>query len=230
MVWGISTMTTQQIIEVLPFILSGAATTLGLTLFAITIGCIGGMLLGMLTCKQINKRIITPLVNFFLIIINGTPISLHLLLAYFFFSTAFDIGAPAFTACLIALGLNAIARFTELLRHEINQIPQGQWETCYLLGYSLKTTLFSIIFPQVMRNFFPTLIGETISILKETYIVSIIGIIELTKAGMGLGTKTQDPLTAYVLTGLVYLAMTLAITKLARRIEHKFSSENTNSK
>lgn len=223
-------MTTQQIIESLPSILSGACITLGLTLFAITIGCIGGMLLAMFTCKHINKRILTPFVNFFLIIINGTPISLHLLLAYFFFSTMFDMGSPAFIACLIALGLNAIARFTELLRHEINQIPPGQWETCYLLGYSLKTTLCSIILPQVMRNFFPTLIGETIAILKETYIVSIIGIVELTKAGMGLGTKTQDPLTAYILTGLVYLAMTLAITKLARKIERKISAENVNSK
>jgi His/Glu/Gln/Arg/opine family amino acid ABC transporter permease subunit len=215
-------MSFDLLLSSLPFIMRGALVTLELTLAAVIIGFIGGVVFGMLTCNNIRARFITPIVDWYIFLIKGTPLSVQLLVAYFVLPEFLPIDISPLMAGVIALGCNAVASFTEIIKHDVDLIPQGQWEACQILGYPLFLTIRAIILPQTLQSSFPTLINETATILKETYIVSIIGAVELTKVAMSLGSRTLDPISSYFLIALIYLFMIWVLSVLARSIEKRF--------
>jgi len=211
-----------KIIAVLPIVAQGACMTIVMTLAIVTIGLIGGFASGFVTCEKIRVRGLTQIIRVLEFIVRGTPIFIQLLIIYFVLPNMLHINISPAIAGVITLSLTAIARFAEIVRHDVDQVPEGQWEACRVLGYSLPLILRSIVLPQVLRSSFASFIGESILLLKETYIVSILGTIELTKVAMNLGSRDLDPLTAYVLIAFVYLAIIGALTYLATFVQARF--------
>lgn len=211
-----------QLVAALPLVMRGAYLTILVTTVAITAGLIGGFICGFISCEKIKLKGLSQIIFVLEFIINGTPVFVQLLIVYFVLPHSLGIDISPAVAGMITLGLNAVTRFTEIIRHDIDHIPDGQWEACKVLGYPLHLILLSVIFPQILRSSLASFISETITILKETYIISILGAVELTKVAMSLGSKDLDPLTSYLFIACVYLVIIGALTYLVTIAENKF--------
>ena len=120
---------------------------------------------------------------------------------------------------ILAFGINSGAYVAEIIRAGVNSIDKGQMEAGYALGLSYKQIIFSIIFPQAIKNVLPALGNEFITLVKETSIGAYIGIVELTKASDIIASRTYDYFFPLMLIALIYLTITFILTKLISRME-----------
>ncbi len=206
-----------------PLLLTGALTTLVVATCALCIGLIGGVIFGFLSCAKYKSWWSIP-INAYVLVIRGTPVTLQILLIYFAVPAAIDINFSPFVAGVITLGINSIAYVAEIMRGAINAMDQGQWDACYVLGLSPMDTIKSIIFPQLFPLVLLPLTNESIALLKETSIVSIIGLLELTRIGMNISAQTLDPIATYSVLALIYLCMTTALSYGSKILEREVVS------
>jgi His/Glu/Gln/Arg/opine family amino acid ABC transporter permease subunit len=209
--------------KALPLFAHGALTTLLLTSCALSIGLMGGIFLGIINSNKLKVPGLSYLITGYIFIIRGTPVYVQVLLAYFALPEIIGVNLSPFWAGVIALGINSIAYVAEIIRGGINSVHEGQWDACHVLCYSKVSTLFSVIIPQALRATAPALTNEIAALIKETSIVSMIGVVELTKVANNLSAQTLDPLSVYTCAGLGYLSMTTVITLIAYYCERKLS-------
>lgn len=203
-----------------PLFMMGIANTLLVTISALCIGLSGGLFFGVLSCNQYWSWWSAP-IRLYVLIIRGTPVCLQLLLIYFALPAATCINLSPLAAGIVTLGINSIAYVTEIIRSGINSVQQGQWDACHVLGLSKLKTLKSIILPQVASLILSPLTNETITLIKETSITSIIGLLELTRIGMNISAKTLDPITTYGTIAITYLIITTVISYCSHIFERK---------
>jgi len=203
-------------------LLYGLCVTMMVALCAIVIGLAGGLLCGLLTSKKLQSKWLANPIGLYVLIVRGTPVYVQVLLMYYALPDLLGINLSPFAAGVIALGCNSIAYVAEIIRGGMNSINQGQWEACYVLGYSTNQALKAIILPQVIKIVLPSLTNELVVLLKETSILSVIGLLEITRVGMNLSAHTLDPLTVYLVIALLYLVMTTGISFAAKKIEKGF--------
>ena len=208
------------IIQSLPLFAVGLVNTVIVAFVALGIGLVGGVLFGLLSCNKYKSRY-TVAINLYVLVIRGTPVCLQLLLIYFALPAAIGINLSPMAAGIITLGINSIAYVTEIIRGGINAINAGQWDASYVLGLSYVDTIKTIIMPQVFKIVLSPLTSESITLLKETSIISIIGLMELTRIGMNISARSLDPIGTYLPIALIYLCMTTVISYGARIIERR---------
>lgn len=208
------------ILHSLPLLLNGLFNTLIVASVGLSIGIIGGIVCGLLSCNKYKSWYTFP-ITIYVLVIQGTPVFLQLLLVYFAVPAAIGINFSALTAGIITLGVNSIAYITEIMRGGINAINNGQWEASYVLGLSTSATIKKIILPQVAPIVFLPLVNESTTLLKETSIMATIGLCELTQIGMNISARTLDPITTYTVIGGIYLVITLIITCCTKFLERK---------
>lgn len=209
------------IIQSLPLFLAGALNTVLVAAVALIIGLAVGILFGIVSCNKYKSWHFWP-IPLYVLVVRGTPVCLQLLLIYFAVPAAIGINFSPFVAGVITLGLNSIAYVTEIIRGGINAINPGQWDASYVLGLSEFQTIKAIILPQVFKIVLLPLTCESIALLKETSIVSIIGLCELTRIGMNISARTLDPISSYLMIALIYFFMTTTISYVAKYIEGRF--------
>ena len=171
---------------------SGSCVTLGAWLFAGTISMMLGTLLGIISCQQIGSRGMIGTIRVYTFITKGIPVYVQILLAYFVLPQLIGINLPAFFAATGALALCSSGYVTEIVRAQINAIPRGQWDACFVLGYSLPQTITRII-------------GELEQLLKSTSLLATIGVTELTRVGMNIISRELNPLPVYLTIAALYL-------------------------
>lgn len=208
-------------------LLYGLCMTMTVALCAIVIGLSGGLLCGLLTSKKLKSKWLASPIGLYVLIVRGTPVYVQVLLMYYALPDLLRINLSPFAAGVIALGCNSIAYIAEIIRGGMNSINQGQWEACYVLGYGTKQALKAIILPQVIKIVLPSLTNELVVLLKETSILSVIGLLEITRIGMNLSAHTLDPLTVYLVIALLYLVMTTGISVIAKKIEKGFEYDKS---
>lgn len=221
----------EDIVETLSFnfkdnmepIFTGLLNTVLITAVAFLMG----LFLGVLTClveglqsKNVFVLIVRKIFKVYVSIFRGTPMMVQLLIIYFVIFSSFS-GNPMYVA-MIAFGLNSGAYISEIIRGGINSVPAGQMEAGRSLGLSYPTVMGKIIFPQAIRNAFPSLGNEFITLIKETSIVGFIGAFDLTLAFRKIANATFDYETVYIVMGVVYFVIVLLITTTLRAIERKF--------
>jgi His/Glu/Gln/Arg/opine family amino acid ABC transporter permease subunit len=211
--------TLSLIMQSWPLLVKATATTIILGTLSCSIGVIGGMALGLLTCKKLWHPIISPLCKAYVLLIRGLPLYLQLLIVYYVLPSVIGLNLSAFAAGVITLGFNSIAYCAETIRSSMNAIAQGQWDACTVLGYTKKQALTGVIVPQMFKAALAPLTNELIVLIKESSIVSVIGLLELTKVGSNLSAKTLDPLTVYGVIALLYLVITTTLSLLSYRLE-----------
>ena len=155
-------------------------------------------------------------------IFRGTPLMLQLWFFYFFFPMEFGITLDAFTTAAITYIFNYAAYFAEIYRGGINSIDRGQYEAAHALGLSKKQTLFDIILPQTMKATFPPIVNEAITLIKDTALVSALGVVDLMKA-TNSAVNRMTSLTPFFYAAIIYLIMTFILTIIAGRLEKHFS-------
>ena len=185
--------------------------------------------------RMSKKKVLSGTVNVFLLIIRGTPLMLQLLVVYFgpglfirfLVNQGYDISFKwnRFVAAIIALSVNYAAYFAEIYRGGIESIPKGQYEASKVLGYTSGQTFFRIILPQVIKRIVPAMGNEVITLVKDTALVSVIGVSEL----LMVAKERQGALFSFVplfIAGVFYFIMNWIVSVIFRKLEKKLSYYN----
>ncbi len=159
-------------------------------------------------------------VSLYVQLFQGTPLLMQLFLAYFGLAL-FGINVPAWLAAGLALTLYTSAFLAEIWRGCVNAVPRGQWEAAASLAMSFGETMRHVIGPQALRIAVPPTVGFLVQVIKGTALASVIGFIELTKAGTMITNATFRPFTVYACVALMYFALCWPISAWSRRLERK---------
>lgn len=197
---------------IMPALLVGARLTVQLALIAVAIGLLIGSFVGI--GRVSGNRVIRTLTGIYVDFIRGTPLLVQLFLVYFGLPSIIGRPIPAFTAAIAAMGINSGAYVAEIVRAGIQSIDKGQMEAARSIGLTYSQSMRYIIFPQAFRRIIPPLGNEFIAMLKETSLVSVIALEDLLRKGQVVITRTFRPFEVYIVVALIYLVMTLAISRL----------------
>ena len=195
-------------------------------MFAVLIGIILGILISLVKnrYKENGKgKILNGIANIYVTIIRGTPAVLQLMILYYVIFKKVDINIVI--VGIISFGLNSAAYVSEIIRAGIDSVDIGQKEAARSLGLNYKQEMFNIILPQAIKNVLPALGNEFITLLKETSVAGYIGIIELIKASDIIASNTYDYFFPLIIVAIIYLILTLGLSKLLGVFERKFKNE-----
>lgn len=208
-----------------PLLFQGAAMTCALWLTASIISLLAGTIAGAVRCLRMRIAYISEFFDLITFVLRGVPFYIQLLIAYFVLPDLLQINVPTFVIASLALGLCSAAYVSQMIRGGLNAIADGQWEAAQALGYSQLATLRFIIIPQVIRAISPSLIGELDQLLKSTSILSTIGVLELTRAGMNIIAREMNPISMYAAIAIIYLAMSTCLNIVGYWLEQRLKIE-----
>jgi len=201
-------------------LLLAARWTVVLSLIAFVGGGVVGMAL--LVLRIAKWRGAERGVSLYVQLFQGTPLLMQLFLTYFGLAL-FGINVSAWVAASLALTLYSSAYLTEIWRGCVNAIPRGQWEASSSLALSLSEQLLHVIGPQALKIAIPPTVGFSVQVIKGTALASVIGFIELTKAGTMITNATFRPFTVYACVALMYFALCFPISAWSRTLERKLN-------
>ncbi len=210
----------------IPLLLEGAAFTLQISSVAMFFAILFGLFIALI--RLYGPPWVRRLALFFVELVRGTPLLIQLFLIYYGLPNI-GIKLDPFTAAIIGLALNYSAYESEVYRAGIRAIPHSQMETALALGFSRWQALFHIIAPQALRVVVPPMTNDFISLLKDSSLVSVITLVELTRIYGQLAASSYDYFGVGILTAILYFLMGLPFVRLSRWVEHKFSHTDEHS-
>lgn len=207
-------------IESIPYLINGAKYTILFSIISIGFGIIIGLFASLM--KVSKNKIVKFIGNAYIEAIRGTPLLLHIMIAYYGLA-AFNIKLNYFTAGVLALSINSGAYCGEIFRAGIESIEKGQMEAARSVGMSYGQAMRYIIIPQAIKRVIPPLTNEFVAMLKDSSLLSIIAVPELLRnARQLMGTKA-NVWSPFLGAALIYLALTLPLTRLASVLERRFA-------
>lgn len=207
--------------EYIDSLLHGFLLTLQISFFAIILGLIIGTIVALVDTSKRTKWTILPkaLCKIYTTIIRGTPMALQLFIMFF---VIFAIrGFPQIIIAILAFGFNSGAYVAEVIRSGIQSVDKGQTEAGLALGLSHATIFRKIVAPQAIKNIIPALGNEIVTVIKETAIVSMVGMYDLNMAAkdIGSGQNMASYIVPMFVAALFYLVTVYLITFIIRHIE-----------
>jgi len=199
-------------------LLLAARWTVALSLIAFVGGGIVGLLL--LVARTTNIRFLQRLVAGYVQVFQGTPLLMQLFLAYFGMAML-GVETSTWLAASVALTLYSSAFLTEIWHGCVKAVPRGQWEAAQSLALNFREQLQYVVLPQAGRLAIAPTVGFLVQIIKGTALASVIGFIELTKAGTMITNATFKPFIVYSCVALMYFALCFPISLYARALERK---------
>lgn len=203
----------------LPDFLIGSWITIKISIISMILGTLIGFIVGVIRASG-SRRIPIFLASIYLEIFRGTPLLIQLFFIYFGLPTI-GISLSPLSASIIGLALNSGAYISEIVRAGIIGVDKGQWEAADALGLNHLQSILYIVLPQATRIILPPLVNAFSSLLKDSSLVSILSIVELSRVGQLIYTKTFQPFEVYTTVGLLYLVMTSLISYLSHLLEKK---------
>lgn len=207
--------------ESLPLLLKGLLLTLELSVISLIIAAVLGLLACL--CGLSKNRVLRGINSVYVAIIRCTPLLVQAFFIYFGITGALGITMTAFVAGVIALSLNAGAYLSEIFRGGIQAVDKGQMEAARSLGLSYGQTMRKVVLPQAVRICIPSVVNQCCITIKDTSIICVIGLAELTWAGKQIIARTYMPFEVWIMVGILYFIVIYAVTIIARRIEKKVS-------
>ncbi len=210
----------------------GIGVTLEVAAVALILGIILGVLVAVVRTTHDQQRpgrhnpvlgFLNGVCQVYTTVIRGTPVMVQLLIMYFviFASTRNQVGVA-----MLTFGINSGAYVSEIIRGGIMSVDQGQTEAGRSLGLPYATTMRFIVIPQAVKNILPALGNELITLLKDTSIVTVIGLRDLTKAAQLVQGKTYQAFMPYVGIALIYLAMVMILSALMGALERRLRASD----
>jgi len=201
------------------------ATGTSLEIFFLTL--VFALPLGLLIAKgrMSKSKIVSALVNIYIMIMRGTPLILQLIFVYFAPYYLFHASYDRFTAVIIAFVINYAAYFAEIYRGGIQSIPKGQYEASSVLGFTKSHTFFRIILPQVVKRIMPAMGNEVITLVKDTALAQTIGVAELFRVAQNASARQFSTAPIFI-AGLFYFIMNGLVSRAFDRIERKLAYYN----
>jgi len=214
-----SPLSFSKIAPSIPFILEGILVTLQFTLISTFFGFIWGILLAL--CKISTIKPLLYFANGYTSIFRGTPLLLQIALIYYATPqlTGYDI--PALLAGVITFTLNSGAYVSETIRGGILAVDKGQIEASLSLGIAYVPMMKDIILPQAVKNILPALVNESIGLLKDSSLVSTIGVVDVLRRAQIVGAEKYIYFEPLLLAGMIYYVMVIGLTWVGGKLEEK---------
>lgn len=214
----------------------GFKNTLIITIVAAIIGVVIGVIVSFVHTLADNARdkhqktfgaaILTALDKFctaYVAVMRGTPLAIQLMIMTFIIMGGFP---NKIIVCCIAFGVNSGAYVSEVIRGGIASVDKGQTEAGRALGLSQITTLRLIVLPQAIKNILPALCNEAIAVLKETSIVGLVSVVDLTRAGDLIRSRTMSPYFTLISVAIVYFILVYGLSKAVNRLERRLAQSD----
>ncbi len=207
--------------------LKGLATTLEMTIFALILGVLLGLLVAVIRTAHDQQRlgrknpvlgILNVLCSLYTTVIRGTPMMVQLLIWGF---VIFSSSRNKVLVGIIGLGINSGAYVAEIIRGGLMSVDMGQTEAGRSLGLNYFDTMRFIVIPQAFKNILPSLANEFITLFKDTSLVNVIGAAELTYYAMRIGGKTFEYMAPLVGSAIMYLVIVIVFTWLQSKLERR---------
>jgi glutamine transport system permease protein len=208
------------IIEILPMLWDGLQLTAYITAVGLLFGFILGLIIALLRLSPIAplKWIAIWFINF----VRGTPFLVQLFFIYFGLNSLDFISLQPINAGIIGIAINAGAYIAEIVRAGIQSIDKGQTEAARTLGLSSGQTMRYIILPQALRRMLPAFVNQAIISLKDTSLLSVISVAELTQRGQTAVSATFEAFKIWGVVALMYFILIYLLTKLGDYIERRY--------
>ena len=206
-------------------IFEGLGNTVKITMGALVIGVIIGLIIAVVKYMAEDSRGLKPLAavcDIYVNVIRGIPVTVLLLIFYYLIMRSSTNGVLVAT---ITFGINSGAYMAELIRSGINAVDKGQMEAGRCLGLSRLQTMRKIILPQAVRYVLPAVGNEFIALLKETSVAGYVAVVDLTRAGNLVRNNTFDAFNPLMVIALTYLIMVLGLTWLLGKAEKYMAKE-----
>ena len=207
-------------------ILEGLGTTVKITMGALVIGVIIGLIITLIKYFAEDSRVLRPfgkLCDLYVTVIRGIPVTVLLMIFYYLIMVTSTNGVLVAT---ITFGINSGAYMAELIRSGINAVDRGQMEAGRSLGLSKMQTMRRIILPQAVRYVLPAVGNEFIALLKETSVAGSVAVVALTRAGNLVRNNTHDMFNPLMLIALMYLLMVVLLTKALGILERRLAKSD----
>lgn len=201
-------------------LIEGLFVTIKISLLAL----VATLLIGLATALLRNSNSIVgrTIASSYVELIRNTPLLVQIYLLYFVFGPV--LGLERFSTAVLALALFQGAYTAEIFRAGLNSIAKGQFEAAQSLGLSRTFTFWDIVLPQVIQRTLPPLTNEVISLIKNSSIVSVMAIFDLTTEARNIVSETAMPFEIWFSVALIYLALTLSLSAIAAWLEHKLGA------
>lgn len=203
------------------YIVTGLKNTFIVTTFAVLLGIFLGFLVAIIrsTSDKTGKlKFLDFLCRIYLTVIRGTPAMIQLLIM--FYVVFVDYNNKVLVA-VVTFGINSGAYVAEIVRSGIMSIDNGQFEAGRSLGFTYTKTMWFIVMPQAFKNMLPALINEFIVLLKETSICGTIGLMELTRGGDIIRSRTYEAFLPLIAVAIIYLVIVMGLTYILGKVERR---------
>lgn len=203
----------------MPAFMKGLGNTLLYTIASLLIAFVLGLIFG--SMKVSHNKILRGIATVFVDVFRGIPLLILAFFIYFAIPQAFGFKMDVWVASILTLSLNAGAYVTEIIRGGIQSIDKGQMEAARSLGVPYGTAMRKIILPQAIKVMVPSFINQMVITLKDTSILSVIGLVELAQSGKLVIARTYQTFDVYLTIAIMYLIVITILTKIADRLERR---------
>ena len=204
------------------FVLAALRWTLALSLVAFIGGGVGGFVIAMARISRFAP--LRWLTGLYIQLFQGTPVLMQLFVVYYGLAVLVDLRIEAWSAVAHAFTCYAAAFLGDIWRGSIQAIPRQQWEAAECLTLTYPAQLFYVILPQAVRIAIPSTVGFLVQLIKGTSIASIIGFVELTRAGQLMTNVTFQPMVVYPVVAALYFAICFPLSALSQILEKRLDA------
>ena len=210
--------------------LQGVPVTVGVTLIAMVTGVVLGLVLALMKMSRI--KVLTALASLYIEIIRGTPLIVQALIMAYGLPQLLQSSGISFRwpyliiPAVIVCGLNSATYVAEVIRSGIQAVDKGQMEAARSIGMTRAQAMKLIVIPQALKIVLPSFGNEFVSLIKETSVLSYVGVVEILRKGALWNAATFNTFEAYIGVALVYMLLTIPSSKLVKHLEKKMANSN----
>lgn len=206
------------------FFLKGIKITILISLIGVALGSILGAFVALMKLSKI--KIISWIASIYIEILRETPMLVQVFIVFFGITAALGLDISALVCGTIALVINSSAYIAEIIRAGINAVDKGQMEAARSLGLNYRQTMKSVIMPQAIKNILPALGNEFVTLIKESSIVSTIGVGEIMFNAQVVQGISFDPFTPLLVAAALYFVLTFVLTRIMNMIEGRLNASD----
>ena len=209
-----------RLVEIFPFFLRGLWMTTKVAFISLILCTLIGFILGMI--RSSNNVFLRRIVGIYVAFARGTPFVVQIFIVFFIFPE-WGLQLDAFPAALLAMAIMGSAFVCEIVAGGISAIHKGQWEAASSSGLTKFQQLRLVIVPQAMKVIVPPLVGQYVLLIKDTSVVSVIGVMELTRVGWVTVVRIPEGLMVFALVGILYFSISYPLIVLSNYLERRMT-------
>jgi polar amino acid transport system permease protein len=211
-----------RLIQILPFFLKGLLMTIVVSGASLILSTVLGFVLGILRTSR--NRLLSRPIGLYVDVMRGTPFVVQIFIV-FFILPEWGLQLDALPAAILALTAMTAAFICEVVAGGIKAVAEGQWEAATASGLSKMQQLRLVVVPQAMQTILPPLVGQYVLMIKDSSVVSVIGVTELTRVGWQTVVRIPEGLMVFTLVGVLYFAICYPLIRLSNYLEQRLSQE-----